>query len=180
MGGEEFRELEASLSGARRVCKHLKNISLIFSAVYLVAWLLLLVLMTTDAATAGVDARKLKGISYVASYGVVTLLLLFVAYRSFSDVVNGESPFTMKQVSRFRYAALLLVALVIIDTILSTGFTYAFNMAGVDYSALGNHGMEQRHLRINAEPLFFAVILYGISVLFRYGVLLQRLTDETD
>lgn len=180
MGGEEFRELEASLLGARRVCKHLKNISLVCSAIFLVAWLLLLVLMITDAATRGFDARKLKGMLYVASYGTVTLLLLFVAFRSFSDVVSGESPFTMKQVSRFRYAALLLVMLVIVDTILSTGFTYAFNMAGVDYSALGNYGMDQKHIRINAEPLFFAVILYGISVLFRYGVLLQRLTDETD
>lgn len=180
MGGEEFRELETSLSGARRVCKYLKNISLVCSAVFLVAWLLLLILMIADAAAKGFDAHKLKSMLYVASYGAVTLLLLFVAFRSFSDVVNGESPFTMKQVSRFRYSALLLVVLVVVDAALSTGFSYAFDIAGVNYAALGNHGIDQKHVRIDAKPIFFAVILYGISALFRYGVLLQRLTDETD
>lgn len=180
MGGEEYRELETSLSGARRACKYLKNIALVCLIVFLFAWLLLLILMIADAAAKGFDAHKLKGMLYVSSYGVVALSLLFVAFRSFSDVVSGESPFTMKQVSRFRYAALLLVVLAIVDAALSTGFTYAFDMAGINYAALGNHGIESERIRIDAESLFFAVILYGVSVLFRYGVLLQRLTDETD
>lgn len=180
MGGEEYRELEASLSGASRACKRLKSISLVCSVVFLVAWFLLLAFMITDAVVKGFDAHKLKGILYVAFYGAVTISLLFVAFRSFSDVANGESPFTLKQVSRFRFAALLLLTLAIVDTLLSTAFVYGFDIAGIDFAASGNHGVVQRHVRINAEPLFFAVILYGISVLFRYGVLLQRLTDETD
>lgn len=180
MGGEEHRELEESLSGARRACKYLKNIALVCLVVLLFAWLLLITLLIVDAAAKGFNAYNLKDMLYVALYGAMALSLLFVAFRSFSDVVNGESPFTMKQVSRFRYAALLLIALVIIDTVLSTGFSYSFNMAGVNYVALGNHGIDPERIRINAEPLFFAVILYGVSVLFRYGVLLQRLTDETE
>lgn len=179
-GGEEFRELEASLSGAGRVCGRLKRISFVCSIVFLVACILLLTLMILDAATKGFDAYKFRGMLYVVTYSAVILWLLFVAYRSFSDVVNGESPFTLKQVGRFRNAAFLLLTLAIIDAFLSTSFIYGFNAGGIDVAALGNFGTDQNQIRINATVVFFAIILLGVSSLFRYGVLLQRLTDETD
>jgi hypothetical protein len=180
MGGEELRELEASLSGAGRVCKHLRNVSLVCSIVFLVACVLLLILMVVDAIAKGFDAHKFKGMLYVVLYGTVILWLLFVAYRSFSDVVDGESPFTIKQVVRFRNAALLLLALAAVDALLSTGFVYGFCAGGIDFAALGNFGTDQNQIRINAMVVFFAIILLGIASLFRYGVLLQRLADETD
>lgn len=180
MGGEEFRELEASLSDAGRVCKYLKSISLVCFVLFLVACILLLIQMILDAAAEGFDARKLNGILYVVLYGVVILRLLFVAFRSFSDVVDGESSFTMKQVIRFRNAAILLLALVVIDALLSAGFIYAFDAGGIELAALVNFGADQGLIRINAMVIFFAIILFGIAALFRYGVLLQRLTDETE
>lgn len=180
MGGEELRELEASLSNAGRVCRHLKNISLACSVVFLVAYVLLLTLMIMDAVTTSFDAHKLKGALFVATYGVVILLLLFAAYRSFSDVVNGKSPFTLKQVARFRNAAFMLFALAVIDAFLSTGFVYGFDVGGIGFAALGNFGTDQNQIRINAMVVFIAIILLGIASLFRYGVLLQRLTDETE
>lgn len=180
MGGEEFRELESSLSGAKRVCRCLKGISFVCLAILLAAWLLLLILMIADVTTKGLDAHKLKGLLYVALYGTAALLLLFVAYRSFSDVVSGESPFTMKQVARFRNSALLLLALTLVDAFLSTGFIYGLDVEGIGFAALGNYGVEHNQIRINATMPFFAIMLFGIAALFRYGVLLQRLTDETD
>lgn len=179
-GGEELRELEASLSNAGRVCKRLKIISLVCFIAFLVATILLLFLMIADDATRGFDAQNLKSMLYVLLYGAVILRLLFVAYRSFSDVVNGESPFTMKQICRLRNASLLLFALVAIDAFLSTGFIYSIDAGGIGLAALGNFGTDQNQIRINAMAVFFAIILYGIAALFRYGVLLQRLTDETD
>lgn len=180
MGGEELRELEASLSGAGRVCKHLRSVSLVCMVVFFVACALLLAHMVVVAATEGFDAEKMKGLSYVALYGVVILWLLFVAFRSFSDVVNGESPFTMKQVARFKRAAILLLVLSVIDAFLSTGFVYGFDIEGIEFAALGNRGIDQPHIHVNAIALFFAVVMYGVSALFKYGVLLQRLTDETE
>ena len=40
--------------------------------------------------------------------------------------------------------------------------------------------MGSAKVNIDMMTLFFAAILYGVSVLFRYGTLLQRLTDETE
>lgn len=180
MGGEEFRELESSLSGAKKVCRCLKGISFVCLATLLAAWLLLLILMIADAMTGGLDAHQVKGLLFVALYGTAALLLLFVAYRSFSDVASGGSPFTMKQVARFRNSALLLLALVLVDAFLSTGFIYGIDVGGVDFVALGNFGTDNNQIRINATMLFFAIMLFGIAALFRYGVLLQRLTDETE
>ncbi len=180
MGGEEFREIEASLSRARKTCRCLKRISFVCMVVLLVAWAALLLLMISDIAAKGFEVPKLRNVLYVALYGGAVLSLLLVAFRSFSDVVNGESPFTMKQVARFRYAAILLLSLVAVDALLSTGFIYGFDVGGIEFAALGNHGLGLPLVHVNAIALFFAVTLYGASALFEYGVLLQRLTDETE
>ena len=180
MGGEELRELEASLSDAGRVCKRLKGISLACFVALFIACALLLAQMIMSSVAEGLDAHELKSMLYVVLYGTTALWLISAAHRSFSDVVNGESPFTLKQVARFRSAAFLLFVLAFVDAFLSTGFVYEFAVEGIDIAALGNQGVDQNQIQINAMAVFFAVMLVGVSALFRYGVLLQRLTDETE
>lgn len=86
-----------------------------------VAWAALVGVMVFSSKTQ-VSSSELREVVYVICCGLMVILLLFAAARSFSDIVNGESPFTMKQVNRFRFAALLLVLLAIVDAILSTNF----------------------------------------------------------
>lgn len=120
------------------------------------------------------------GAPYVLAYGITIMSLLLLATRTFTDIMKGASPFTEKQVNRFRVGALLLVLLTIVDMLLSTSFSYDVNIAAIGFGAHGNYGMEPEKVSVNVLALFFAAILYGISILFRYGVLLQRLTDETE
>ncbi len=179
MDGEEFQELESSMSKVRRSCKYLKYICMVCLIVFSVAWAALVGVMVFSSKTQ-VSSSELREVVYVICCGLMVILLLFAAARSFSDIVNGESPFTMKQVNRFRFAALLLVLLAIVDAILSTNFLYGFDVAGFNVAAYGGHEMGQAKVNVNMMLLFFSAMLFGVSVLFRYGVLLQRLTDETE
>lgn len=179
-GGEEYRELEKSISGVRHSCKFLKYSCGACLIIFSVAWISLLGIMIASIVVGQVDHEGVKGVLYVLFYGLVIEALLYDAFQSFSDIVSGESPFTTKQVFRFRFASLLLLFLAVIDAALSTGFIYYSNVMGISFGAMGNDGVGGSQISINAMALFFAAMLYGVSVLFRYGALLQRLTDETD
>lgn len=180
MGGEEFRELEAAMLRTKRTCKGLKYACGVCLIVFSIMWMVLLGTLVVAFAADLTEPGILKELLYTFIYGAIIIILFFSFFISFSDIAKGVSPFTMKQVSRFRFAALLLVLLVIVDAFLSVGFVHNLDVAGVGVSAFGNNGVEQPQIRINGMDLLFAAILYGVSVLLRYGVLLQRLTDETE
>ncbi len=48
----------------------------------------------------------------------------------------------------------------------------------VVYDSVG--GAEPVPIDINIMILFFAVMILGVSIVFQYGNLLQRLSDETE
>lgn len=180
MGGEESRELEAAMSSVRRTCGRLKRVCLACLIVFFTAWCILIGSIIVGMFTQKWELGGFKELLFIFMHGFVVVILLFAVMRSFSDVVKGYSPFTTKQVNLFKFASALLVLLVVIDAILSTSFFFGYEVAGVDIAAYQGHQMGSAKVNIDMMTLFFAAILYGVSVLFRYGTLLQRLTDETE
>lgn len=178
--GEEFRELEASITKVRKSCRYVNYGCKVLLAIVFLGWIVLLGLQFASIAAGQADPSSYKEILYAFVYGLILVLLLLSGVRSFSAVVKGESPFTVNQVKRFRFAALLLILLTVVDATMSVGFSYDFTIAGVNAAAVGGGGADRIVTDIDLMPLFFAAILYGVSILFRYGVLLQRLTDETE
>lgn len=179
-GGEEARELEVAMLRTGRICRCLKYICIACLAIFSLAWVILVWSMVVSLANQQQGLLIPKEFLYVAMHGLVVIALLYAATQSFSNVARGFSPFTMKQVNLFRLASLLLILLAVIDAILSTGFLFDFEIAGLDIVANEGWQMEPAKLNIDMMTVFFAAILFGVSVLFRYGNLLQRLTDETE
>lgn len=180
MDGEELREIEAAMAKVRRACRLLQRICAVCLVAFSIAWIVLICLQIVFAIDQQWEASRYGEVLFAFMHGFVIVILLFAATLSFSDVAKGHSPFTAKQVYLFRLASILLVLLAVVDAILSTSFYFGFEVAGFDIAAYQGHQMGSAKVNIDMMTLFFAAILYGVSVLFRYGVLLQRLTDETE
>lgn len=179
MSGEESQELETSIERLVRVCRIIKNISITCFVVFMPSLAIVLGLMLLDLVNSMNVVATLKSLLYVLSYGFVIGALLLISIKIFSNIVSGESPFTIKQAKRFRIAGALLLLLAVVESILSMDFSYSVQLSGVNFAANGSTGAEQSVINIDAMMIFFAVILFSLSVLFQYGILLQRLCDET-
>lgn len=181
MSGEEARELKTAIARVRKTATVIKIISISILGVFSFGWVFLTGLVLTSGQSGGfVEGEAIRTLVYVMAYGLVMLLLLLSSVRIFSNIASGESPFTESQVKLFRAVGFLFALLALVEAVLSYGFSYDASVFGTAIVVEGNDGMPQSHIRINAAMMFLAAMFFGLSIVFRYGALLQRLSDETE
>lgn len=178
MSGDEYRELESSIAGVRRTCRWVGTSCKIGAVVFAIGWGVLIAIMLFDIAISAIDVGKAKALTYVLLHGSVIGALLLLSISVFSDVAKGEPPFSLKQAARLRAVGLLFAALVVVEAVLSYGFVYTAEVPNAPLQVYVA-GAEQGRVEINVMAAFFAIMLLGLSMVFRYGALLQRLSDET-
>lgn len=179
MGGEEAREIEVSISKVRRVAIVVRTLCFILLIMLAIAWIALLFVAGNNLFTPRVEDGNFQAFVYIILHGLNIGTLLVVIFKIFSSVASGESPFTRKQVLLFRVAGFLFLSFAAIEAILSSGFSYGFQLFGAEMIVNGNLGLQSGTTNINLMPLLFSIIFFGLSMMFHHGTLLQRLTDET-
>ncbi|MRX83540.1 hypothetical protein [Eggerthella guodeyinii] len=123
----------------------------------------------------------LTSIAYHVLTAAVSCLILFVAIKVFDDIARGTSPFTEKQASRIRLIGILLVAGVVldipslvIDPLMVQSSQVHLGIGPAQDSPTGNP-----ELRVNMPLVYGAALSFFLSYVFKYGALLQRLSDDT-
>lgn len=108
--------------------------------------------------------------------GIFVTILFKLITNVFRDVAKGSTPFTLMQVRRIRIAALIIALDALVGTVFSPGFIYAMQVGGINigYTVIG-----QPSVPIDLGEILTAICLFCLSFVFKYGVLLQRLSDET-
>ena len=107
---------------------------------------------------------------------IITSAMLITAGMVFRDVSNGETPFTAKQARRINVIAWLLLAYAFVDSILPSGVVMAANMDG---TVLGINRNVSDIPSIRLGTILVALVFFFLSTVFKYGVKLQELSDDT-
>lgn len=172
MQDEELQAKEQSLNKTKKVCK---LISILMSVVFValcIWWIASISVMTLTLF--GLEIIENGGsiscpmlILYFAS-GLIMALICLTLIKIFSDTSKGLSPFTMLQVHRLRVVAIALVAYVVLEFAL----TY-------DAPFVSGASMSSSTYTINFFAIVSAGVVFAFSFVFKYGVLLQELSDET-
>lgn len=110
---------------------------------------------------------------------VIFASMLAVASRMFSDVANGDSPFTLIRVKRLRIIAWFLLAYAFLQAILSPGFATVLQLGGLDVGYRVVDSAHEASITINFGALVSSIGLFAFALIFKYGVLLQEFSDET-
>lgn len=179
MFDEEARDTRDSLNKTKRICRALKLITIVS----------LVLLVVFEFASVGFMVVAVLGnfgeldgnigllqISLSLSFGLVVAAILVILLRIFSDVAQGDSPFTMAQVKRLRIISLLLVCYGALDNIITNA------SALIQYNGFNSGYMstnENAVFAVYLAPLIVAAAVFAFSYVFKYGVLLQKLSDET-
>lgn len=109
---------------------------------------------------------------------VISCIVLFTIAVTFEDISLGNSPFTLPQSKRINFIGWLLILGIVLDALISPGASYMMNIADID---LGYVASSQNYpgIFINGHYLIEAIVCFCLSYAFKYGALLQQLSDDT-
>ncbi|MEG0503588.1 MAG: hypothetical protein RR547_02995 [Raoultibacter sp.] len=112
-------------------------------------------------------------------FGSLVAILLRSAWQVFRDVPKGGSPFSRTQVRRIRRIAYVLLAYAVAEMIFSAGTALLVSGGDTVIGYSVTSGQDVPIISINVGMFAFSIIFYCLSLVFEYGTLLQRLSDET-
>lgn len=118
----------------------------------------------------------LEGIPLIISLAIGGAILFTVA-RVFGDLSKKESPFTDIQARRIAAIGLLLLTNAVIELLISLNGPLLVDSAGMTVGFVNTAPPGSPY--INMTFVIAALICFCLSYVFRYGSLLQWLSDET-
>lgn len=171
---------ESALAKTNKACRFIGVALKIVFAIFVVFWVGTALIMTLSLVFPGsfglMENVALHNIVLYVGQGIV-IAVMFVAFMSiFSDVSKGETPFTMMQVRRLRLVAGMLVLYGFLDFAVAASAA-VMQINGLDSGFVATSG--NIIIPINLVPLIAAAVVFAFSFVFKYGVLLQKFSDET-
>lgn len=119
-------------------------------------------------------------LAYLSIILALMAAFLGVVARIFSDVARGKSPFCKQQVRRIRTLAYLMIVKALVEALFSAGGSLLMRAGDWSVTCIdGGFIGDQTTFLIDAGALFMAAVIICLSVVFQYGSLLQRITDES-
>jgi len=188
MVNTETQELLQALEKVKATCRKIKG----YCTFSLVLFTIVTVLLTVITAMlyANQDQLKVLGVALpelgprliidaILSTSL-SLIILLVAHRMFSEIVSKQTPFTNRQVKRLRFLGRSILIYSVVDLLIGLAF-YAIELANY-YDFFVYHPGDVPPVLIsntNAYVILAGLACYGLAVVFRYGMLLQQLSDDT-
>lgn len=108
---------------------------------------------------------------------IFVMVLLKIGSFIFGDICKGMSPFSTRQANRIRQAAVVFVLFAIFNTAWSPDVVSYICMGDVSFGVWNEQHPFVFH--VDTGMLVASVLFLSLSMVFRYGTLLQCLSDET-
>lgn len=166
----EISEITKSLIKTVKICSILHAVTVI----------LLLIFSGASLVTLGISVTSgsdLTTVCHLLISSILVIVMLSILAKILYEPIIGKSPFSSKQPKRFIELGITVFAKFAVDmlTPLFVASEFSQNIA-INYAPLPNSG---QILDINITLLLFSLIFVSLSVVFKYGTLLQKLSDET-
>lgn len=180
---EDLSEVEATL---RRIRKFSKVAGIILNVVFFASVLYWLFFSLATILTIVLDIDLpfvTNGNPLLIAPLVCSGLLLAALFKTgavvFLDVSRGDSPFTLVQAYRLRRSSVIVLLYAAFEALLSPGFMAILELNGFEIGySLVDHSTDFS-ISVNVGALILAAVLFSLSLIFKYGVLLQEFSDET-
>lgn len=176
------RKIESSLLRARKVSRVAHVVFMVMLAAnLLVAALLFGCSIATIFAPGLVPGMVSFGLGSVPLLfsRMIACLVLYALARSFENIAEGDSPFTLAQSKRLFAIGCLMLAGVVAEALAFGSPAPFMAVPGVvDFGYTIDQG-QPGTVYLNAAYLAGALISFCLSFVFKYGALLQQLSDDT-
>lgn len=177
-GSDQIEESLIRLERASKsICLILKNLF----AVFAVAWIAFIVVSVGSTIITAQDGAEILGGLALLSPSLATIAvsayIFYVVIGVFDSIRKGSSPFTMRTAKQIRIVSFLFVVIFFLCLIISVAPIEKYSLG---IMSVGISGKEDGVVAsLNVSALIAAAIGFGLSYVFKYGALLQQLTDDT-
>jgi hypothetical protein len=182
MSSEETLEQQASTARMKKICRVIRVITWIGLAAFILVWLILACLLVLDLIEHGMTGVVLAKIAYLILFGAFVCAVLAIALRAFSDIVAGESPFSLKQVRRLHLLGTIFFLLALCEAVLSAlpiVVPFQVELLGQSLGLSIMSGTGSPFVQVNILALMMTAMCHAFSTIFKHGVSLQQLSDDT-
>lgn len=105
----------------------------------------------------------------------IAILLFRLFIRVFEDMSRGESPFSDMQSLRWKAVGWLLLGKMLFELMISFA-PFSIESVGDMFVGLS---VQPIIVNVDVSSVLWAIVSFCLSYVFKYGALLQRLSDET-
>lgn len=173
--------IESSLQRLVKVGLIAKRVFLVSLFLFSTAWIIAMICEIVQLIFPGVLQIEILDNPIVLvpllAHGLLIIILLFLGFTILRDISKGLSPFGNKQVNRIRNASIVFGAYALFDLLWSPDLIRQFSLGLTNFGFWADSATPLV-LHLNGGMVVSAVLFYCLSLAFRHGSLLQRLSDE--
>ena len=177
----ESNEARASLLRLENIAKPLYVALRVVMATFVIGWSLLFVaffvsLVTSQVGLCDLVCHLLYAVP-VAVSAFINIYILYVIGGICNSIRHGSSPFTMHTSRQIKVVSFLLLASFVLQAVVSV---IPFDGYSLGVMRIGLAKQEDGVVAdLSISTLLASVIGFVLSYVFKYGALLQRLSDDT-
>ena len=118
----EDQVLHVALKRMRKICRIIKCCFMVATIMSALIWVIVVATLLVGWLKSG---QEMAGaVLYSVAYGAFVVLVLWNLTRLFNEVDKGEPPFSEAQADRLQSIAIIALAIVILDFLISVGFIF--------------------------------------------------------
>lgn len=177
----ESNEAKASLLRLENIAKPLYVALRVVMVTFVIGWSLLLAaffvsLVTSEVGLYDLVCHLLYAVP-VAVSAFINIYILYVIGSICDSIRHGSSPFTMHTSRQIKVVSFLLLASFVLQAVVSV---IPFDGYSLGVMRIGLAKQEDGVVAdLSISTLLASVIGFVLSYVFKYGALLQRLSDDT-
>lgn len=175
---KELNEVDASIRRIKKVSKYLSFTFKAIAVIVLIILAVLIIMVGFVDDSSGSPLANILSLLPLWLYGFATVFLFWIMQSFFRDISKGDTPFTRSQAKKLRWSAIILLVGALAELLFSSGATPVTQICGLAFNYYDS-ALEVSTPSLNLTSIIGAAMLYTLSLVFKYGVLLQEFSDET-
>jgi len=179
MSDDDLEILRVSIARMKSLCGVIRVVCLVCLIIFAAFWILFSCLEINQFLEESSSGVSVGDLMYLLLFGILVITLFVVTLKIFSDIKAGETPFSLKQVKRLRIVGTAFLAFALLDLLISSVYFFGPEIIGQYSGVILNSGIDSSFIHVNLAAVIAALACYGLSVIFKYGILLQELSDDT-
>lgn len=175
----EAKDVERGLVDLARSARVAKVILRIMSVGVLVIWAALAVVVNSSMNTVATYNLSTVSVAFSFLQWLAVAVTLWVLSDVFAEIARGRSPFSRKTARKLCVAAVIMAVAVVANIVGPVWSVTAINASGGYFSFSQEPNVVVNFDLETVLGALLAVVLLGMSAIFRYGAMLQRVSDDT-
>ncbi len=173
------KDIEFKLGKMARGAQIAKILLRVLAVLVIAIWAALAFIVGTHMTTVVTYNFTASSVAFSFVQWAAVALTLWVLSDIFGEVAHHRSPFSNETVRKLRVAGFIMIAALVANVLSPVWSVSAVNASGGYFSFTQESNVLVNFDLGTALAALVAIVMFGMSALFKYGAMLQSVSDDT-